>query len=140
LVGGGEWIVWATPNNMGVINMSLGGTSVSQAVADAVKPASDAGVLVVSAARNAGCCGTVLYPAKFPESMAVLAVDANDQRASFSSTGPEVDVAAPSVTILSTVPTGSCKLCDPSGHRTLSGTLMATPHVSGTVRSSCLAA
>jgi len=30
------------------------------------------------------------------------------------------------------VPTGSCKLCDPSGYRTLSGTSMATPHVSGT--------
>jgi len=30
------------------------------------------------------------------------------------------------------VPTGTCKLCDPSGYRTLSGTSMATPHVSGT--------
>src|SRR5262249_1712499 len=60
------------------------------------------------------------------------AVDANDQRASFSSTGPEVDVAAPGVAILSTVPSGSCKLCDPSGYKALSGTSMATPHVSGT--------
>src|SRR5262249_47493057 len=83
-------------------------------------------------AGTSGRCDTVLYPAKLPESMAVAAVDANDQRASFSSTGPEVDVAAPGVAILSTVPTGSCKLCDPSGYSTLSGTSMATPHVSGT--------
>jgi subtilisin len=136
--GSGSWsavasgIVWATRNNMDVISMSLGGTSFSQAVADAVQAASAAGVLVVSAAGNSGCCDTVLYPAKLPESMAIAAVDANDQRASFSSTGPEVDVAAPGVAILSTVPTGSCKLCDPSGYRTLSGTSMATPHVSGT--------
>jgi subtilisin len=136
--GSGLWsavangIVWATRNNIDVINMSLGGTSFSQAVADAVSAASNAGVLVVSAAGNSGCCDTVLYPAKLPESMAIAAVDANDQRASFSSTGQEVDVAAPGVAILSTVPTGSCKLCDPSGYRTLSGTSMATPHVSGT--------
>jgi subtilisin family serine protease len=136
--GSGSWsavasgIVWAARNNMDVISMSLGGTSFSQAVADAVQAASAAGVLVVSAAGNSGCCDTVLYPAKLPESMAIAAVDANDQRASFSSTGQEVDVAAPGVAILSTVPTGSCKLCDPSGYRTLSGTSMATPHVSGT--------
>jgi subtilisin len=135
--GSGYWssvasgIVWATRNNMDVINMSLGGSSFSQAVADAVEAASAAGVLVVSAAGNSGCCDTVLYPAKLPDSMAVAAVDANDQRASFSSTGLDVDVAAPGVAILSTVPTGSCKLCDPSGYRTLSGTSMATPHVAG---------
>src|SRR5438876_675397 len=127
-------IVWATKNGMDVINMSLGGSSFSQAVADAVKAASDAGVLVVSAAGNSGCCDTVLYPAKLPESMAVAAVDVNDQRASFSSTGVELDVAAPGVAILSTVPTGSCALCDPSGYRTLRGTSLATPHVSGTGR------
>jgi subtilisin len=125
-------IVWAVKNKMDVINMSLGGTGFSQALADAVKAASDAGILVVSAAGNSGCCDTVLYPAKLPESMAVAAVDVEDQRASFSSTGPEVDVSAPGVAVLSTVPTGSCKLCDPSGYRTLSGTSMATPHVTGT--------
>ena len=135
--GSGSWsavasgIVWATRNGMDVINMSLAGTSFSRAVADAVEAASDAGVLVVSAAGNRGCCDTVLYPAKLLESMAIAAVDANDQRAGFSSTGPEVDVAAPGVAILSTVPTGSCKLCDSSGYLTLSGTSMATPHVTG---------
>ncbi len=49
----------------------------------------------------------------------------------FSSTGPELDVAAPSVSIRSAVPTGSCTLGDPSGYKSLSGTSMATPHVAG---------
>ncbi|MGH8058377.1 MAG: S8 family serine peptidase, partial [Candidatus Entotheonellia bacterium] len=65
--GSGSWsavangIVWAIQHGMDVINMSLGGGSVSQALADAVKAASDAGILVVSAAGNSGCCDTVLY-------------------------------------------------------------------------------
>ena len=43
----------------------------------------------------------------------------------------EVDVTAPGVAILSTVPTGGCKLCDPTGYKQFSGTSMATPHVTG---------
>ncbi len=42
-------------------------------------------------------------------------------------------VAAPGVCITSTVPTGTCKLCDPSGYKTISGTSMAAPHVAGAV-------
>ncbi|PYQ12951.1 MAG: hypothetical protein DMF80_16355 [Acidobacteria bacterium] len=136
-VGSGSWstvaagIDWAVTNHMQVINMSLGGTSYSQAVADAVAAAKAAGILVVSAAGNRGCCDTVTYPAKLPDSMAVAAVDKRDAWASFSSTGPELDVAAPGVAISSSVPTGSCTLCDPSGYKSLSGTSMATPHVAG---------
>ncbi len=135
--GSGAWstvaagINWAVLNGMHLISMSLGGTDYSQAMADAVAAAQAAGILVVSAAGNSGCCNTVLYPAKYPESMAVAAVDQSDLRASFSSTGPELDVAAPGVAVLSTVPTGSCMLCDPSGYKSLSGTSMATPHVTG---------
>src|SRR5262249_45962552 len=74
--GSGTWsaiaagINWAVLNGMHVINMSLGGSSYSQAAADAVAAASAAGILVVSAAGNSGCCNSVLYPAKFPGSMA----------------------------------------------------------------------
>ena len=124
-------IDWAVANGMQVINMSLGATMTSQALSDAVAAAHAAGVVVVSAAGNSGCCNTVAYPARLPGSMAVGAVDAADVIASFSSTGPEVDVVAPGVAIRAPVPTGSCALCDPSGYKVLNGTSMATPHVAG---------
>ena len=122
---------WAVVNGIDVINMSLSATLSSQALSDAVARAHAAGVIVVSAAGNSGCCNTVGYPAKLPGSMAVGAVDAADAIASFSSTGPEVDVVAPGVAVRAPVPTGSCTLCDPSGYRLLNGTSMAAPHVAG---------
>src|SRR5687767_10745343 len=128
-VAGG--IDWAVDNGMQVINMSLSATVTSQALSDAVAAAQAAGVLVVSAAGNSGCCNTVGYPARLPGSLAVGATDAADLLASFSSTGPEVDVVAPGVAVRAPVPTGACALCDPSGYRLLNGTSMATPHVAG---------
>jgi hypothetical protein len=55
----------------------------------------------------------------------VGATDNSDNRAGFSNTNAYVDISAPGVNILSTVPTA----VDPSGYFTLSGTSMATPHV-----------
>ena len=124
-------IDWAVANGMDVVNMSLSASVNSQALADAVAGAQAAGVLVVAAAGNSGCCNTVGYPAKLPGAMAVGAVDAADVVASFSSTGPEVDVTAPGVAVRAPVPTGTCTLCDPSGYKVLNGTSMATPHVAG---------
>ncbi len=124
-------IDWAVANGMDDINMSLSASVNSQALADAVAAAQAAGVLVVTAAGNGGCCNTVGYPARLPGAMAVGAVDAADVIASFSSTGPEVDVTAPGVAVRAPVPTGTCTLCDPTGYKVLSGTSMATPHVAG---------
>lgn len=135
--GSGAWswvaagIDWAVTNNMDVINMSLSGTSGSIALADAVAAAQAAGVLVVSAAGNSGCCNTVGYPARYAGSMAIGAVDVSDVVAGFSSTGPEVDITAPGVAVRGPVPTGTCALCDPSGYLLLSGTSMAAPHAAG---------
>ncbi|MGH9220347.1 MAG: S8 family serine peptidase [Vicinamibacterales bacterium] len=135
--GSGAWswvaagIDWAVANDMDVINMSLSGTSGSIALAEAVAAAQAAGVLVVSAAGNSGCCNTVGFPARYAGSMAIGAVDVNDVVASFSSTGPEVDVTAPGVAVRAPVPTGSCALCDSSGYLLLNGTSMASPHVAG---------
>jgi len=135
--GSGTWEavaagnVWAADNGADVINMSLGGSGFSQVMKDAVDYAYGKGVLIFAAAGNSGGEG-VLYPARYDSVIAVAATDTADNRASFSTTGPEVELAAPGVSNLSSVPTGSCGLCDPSGYRSLSGTSMATPHAAGT--------
>ncbi|MBI4991643.1 MAG: S8 family peptidase [Candidatus Harrisonbacteria bacterium] len=116
-----EGIDWAVQNGAQVINLSLGSTSDIQAMHDAVKAAHDAGTVVVAAAGNNG--GAVIYPAAYPEVLAVSATDQNNLLASWSSRGPEVDLSAPGVSIYSTY-LGT-------GYATLSGTSMATPHVTG---------
>jgi subtilisin len=121
-----QGIEWAVANNMDVINMSLGGSSGSTALQQACDNAYNSGVLVVAAAGNSGTRGkqnTIGYPAKYASVMAVGAVDSSNTRASFSSVGSELEVMAPGVNILSSVPG--------NGYDSYNGTSMASPHVAG---------
>jgi hypothetical protein len=70
-----------------------------------------------------GSDNTMIYPARYGSVVAVAATDESDSRASFSSVGSEMELAAPGVSIYSTVPGG--------GYGTKSGTSMASPHVAG---------
>lgn len=121
-----SWIVngiyWATDNGAEVINMSLAGSSSSTTLQDAVNYAWNKGVVVVAASGNSGNSKRQ-YPAYYDKAIAVAATDQNDKKASFSTYGSWVDIAAPGVNILSTVPADS--------YESWSGTSMATPHVSG---------
>lgn len=117
-----EGIDWAIANNMQVINMSLGTTSDVQSFRDAIARANTSGITQVAAAGNDGLA--VNYPAAYPEVIAVSATDSADAITSWSSRGPEVDLAAPGLSIYSTY--------KGQDYRTLSGTSMATPHVAGT--------
>lgn len=121
--------VAGTSDDANVLSMSLGGSSDSSVLHDAVTWAYQNGAVLVAAAGNSGdgnpSTDNVAYPARYPEVIAVAAVDSKYQVASWSSDGPEVDVAAPGVNILSTYLK--------NGYATLSGTSMATPHVSGVV-------
>lgn len=120
-----EGLDWAIANGMQVVNMSFGSSSLSASLQAAVKRVNAAGIVQVAAAGNSGPAdNTVIYPAKFPEVIAVSATDSSDNLASFSSRGPEVDLAAPGVSIFSTYRGQT--------YRTLSGTSMASPHVAGT--------
>jgi subtilase family protein/PKD domain-containing protein len=120
--------------NIRVSNNSWGTDGFSQALKDAMARAEQAGILHVCAAGNNGrnADGAPIYPAAYDNRglIAVLASDQNDAGATFTNYGvASVDIAAPGVSIFSTVPSGTCTLCDRSGYKVLSGTSMATPHV-----------
>ena len=116
-----DGVDWAIGSGMNVINLSLGCDCPSESLHDAVARARDAGIVVVAAAGNSG--GSVLYPAAYPEAIAVAAVDSSGVAPYWSSRGPEVDLAAPGKSIYSTY--------KGTGYATLSGTSMAAPHVAG---------
>jgi subtilisin family serine protease len=123
-------IQWATdPNDDGsasdrldIINMSLGGQK-NIFLEWACNLAYLDGLLLVAAAGNGG---SVIYPAAYDSVISVSATDRDDALASFSSTGKQVELAAPGVNINSTLPGNEY-----SGE-TWSGTSMASPHVAGT--------
>lgn len=89
-------IVAAVDAGAHIINTSLGGYQNSDILAAAVRYAHQHGVLVVAAAGNDGS-GRPLFPAAFPEVVAVAAHDANRQTAPFSNHGQHIDLSAPGV-------------------------------------------
>jgi thermitase len=128
-----EAVNYAVKERIPISNNSWGGGGYSQSLRDAIARADAAGHLFVAAAGNGGADGvgddndaTPHYPSNYdvPNVMSVAATDNRDALAPFSNYGNNtVDLAAPGVDILSTLP----------GNRYgyYSGTSMATPHVSG---------
>ncbi|WP_435361547.1 S8 family serine peptidase [Haloarchaeobius sp. DFWS5] len=105
-----------------VVNLSLGAPQKAPALQAAGQYARKSGVLLVAAAGNRGQPDSVGYPAAYDEFVAVSATDIDDDIADFSSTGPEVDIAAPGKDVCSSIV---------DGHRVNNGTSMASPHVAG---------
>jgi len=131
-------VQYTTLMGANIMSNSWGGGGFSQALKDAISAANDKGILFVAAAGNDYSDNDVspFYPASYdvPNVVAVAATDYNDLIAVFSNYGAtSVHLGAPGVDIYSTVPKGTCILCDPSGYTYLSGTSMATPHVAGVV-------
>ncbi len=105
-----------------------------QTLHDAIAAAGNAGIVCVCAAGNNGTDNdtTPFYPAAYdcPNIITVAATDSSDSLASFSNWGPTtVDLAAPGVDILSTIPTA----LDSAGYESENGTSLAAPYVTGAV-------
>nr|WP_315215055.1 S8 family serine peptidase [uncultured Duganella sp.] len=125
-----------------VVNLSLGGAEVSEALEQQILRAKRAGIACIVAAGNSG--GPVQYPASSPNVLAVAAIGKLDEfpidsyhaqtldanvdaygyfTAKFSCFGPQVGVCGPGVAITSCVP--------PNNFAAWDGTSMATPHITG---------
>ena len=115
-------IVYAADNGARIINMSWGSHRNSFVIRDAIDYAHARGVLLVGAAGNERTRDTI-YPAGYRKVVAVAATDQNRQRFYQSNFGASVDIGAPGNVILS-AQIGN-------RYRRLTGTSMATPHVSG---------
>lgn len=162
----GKSVRLAADLDVDIISMSLGANSCPkphpfwsavlgdcESLHEDIQYAYERGVLIIAAAGNDGswCENCVSVPAAFPEVVAVAALTSSGERASYSSYGPEVEIAAPGSDVLSTVPEysslGQHPKCKSQGYGSsqfstsigdplngvaycrISGTSMATPHV-----------
>lgn len=137
-----EALEYCIEHQIDVVNLSLGGTGPSPALEAQILRAKRAGVACIAAAGNSG--GPVQYPAASPHVLAVAAIGKIDEfprdsyhaetinpdvdaqgyfTAKFSCFGPQVDVCAPGVAIVSSVP--------PNNFAAWDGTSMAAPHITG---------
>lgn len=123
LISVAKGIRWAADRGVDIITMSLGAPIKVQQVRKAIQYAASKGVPTFVAAGNAGNTKEVFYPANYPETIAIGAIDAEFRRADFSNTGENLDFMAPGVDIFSTVPD--------DWYATLSGTSMACPFAVG---------
>ncbi len=120
-----DWVV-GHRTGPSVVNFSLGGganPSLDAAVATTIK----AGIPVVAAAGNEAEDACDTSPARVPAALTVGASDSSDHYADFSNYGTCLDLFAPGVDVL------SAGTLTPTASLTLSGTSMATPHVTGEV-------
>ncbi len=88
-----------------IVNMSLGGGRASTTEENFYKEMRSKGALIVAATGN-GSATTISYPAGYAVNIAVGAVDRNNVVAGFSNKGTNIDVVAPGVGVLSSVPRG----------------------------------
>ena len=117
-----QGITYAVDNGARVINMSLCGYGDSPLLTEACNYAFSKNVVVVAGAGNNAMDVNTFYPASIPGVITVSATDVNDTLAFFSNYGSSVELAAPGVEVLSSLPGDLYESYD--------GTSMSTPFVS----------
>ena len=118
-----EGIRWAVDNGVDMISMSIGAPFPAQQMRKAIQLACNKNIPVFVAAGNMGFTKEIFYPANYPETIAIGAVDMEMRRAKFSNTGINLDFMAPGVDILTTAPN--------NWYSIYSGTSMAQPFACG---------
>lgn len=112
-----------------IVSMSLGGSFSSRTEQSAFDKAWSEGVLSIAAAGNDGN-NRKSYPASYTSVVSVAAIDSNKQHASFSQYNAEVDIAAPGVSVLSTVPWAGASVTTDSKY--LASHMEGAPYTNGT--------
>ena len=126
----GDAIYYAVSRDVDVISLSLGSSLPDEYVRQAVQAALAKGIVVVAASGNDGC-ECIVYPARYPEVLAVGALNTNDTPVDFSSWGSALDILAPGVDIATASWSASQQT---SAYVTgVNGTSFATPLVGGLV-------
>lgn len=118
-------VKWMEERKVDVINMSFSSMYTSSKYRSLILSAHEKGISIICAAGNEGELGenTIGFPANYPETVAVSAVDINRNIADFSSRGSAAEICAAGIDVYSTYLDG--------GYATLSGTSMACPIITG---------
>jgi uncharacterized repeat protein (TIGR02543 family) len=117
-----EAIIFAADSGTRVINLALGTYTESNVLRAAIEYAAERNILIIAAGGNNGT-DEPAYPAAYPQTLAVGAVDQFHNPCFFSNRGSYIDVAAPGKNILTTSFDG--------GHQELTGTSAAAAYLSG---------
>ncbi|WP_237088833.1 S8 family peptidase [Paenibacillus larvae] len=118
-------IDWCVQQNLDIINMSFGMKTYSKSLEQAVLNAYNSGKIIVASSGNDGKKATIDYPAQLSHVISVGAITSNNKVASFSNRSNLIDIYAPGEKIYSAWLGGK--------YNELSGTSMATAHVSGVI-------
>lgn len=117
-------IYFAANHGVAVTSHSYGSYNYNYSEYQAIQYAVNHGVVVVASTGNDNTT-QLHYPSAFPNVIAVAATNFDDTKADFSNYGTYVDICAPGVNIMSTIPNGGYTMYD--------GTSMSAPVVSGAV-------
>jgi subtilisin len=118
-------VEWCIENHMQIINMSFGMKTPHKALEEALRTAYRRGMVIVASSGNEGKIGDIDYPARYRNVLAVGATGKHQRVTAFSNRGRRIDIYAPGYKVISTWLNGC--------YQELSGTSMATSHVSGVI-------